>query len=67
MQDFPSDDNVIYIIPTGIKKPLKVVFENSVSGERKLNNNHVIEIDLSNDIDIQKWVGEIERLFPSNS
>lgn len=67
MQDFPSDDNLIYIIPTNIKKPLSVVFENSVSEGRELNNSHIIRIDLSNDIDIQKWVKEIERLFPSNS
>lgn len=67
MQDFPSDDNLIYIIPANIKKPLSVVFENSVSEGRELNNSHIIGIDLSNDIDIQKCAKEIEKLFPSNS
>lgn len=67
MEDFPFDDNLIYLIPTNIKKPIKVVFENSFSKEKELDYSHVIEIDLGNDPDIQKLTETIERLFYSNS
>lgn len=66
MEDFPFDDNLVYIIPTSCKKIVKVVFDNSSSKE-KLDCSHVIEVGLGNDPDIQKWKETIERLFPSNS
>ena len=63
MEDFPFDDNLIYIIPTKIKTPIKAVFENSFNKEKELDYSHVIEIDLGNDPDIQKLTETIERLF----
>ena len=67
MEDFPFDDNLIYMIPTNIKTPIKVVFENSSDKEKELNYSHVIEVDLGKDPDIQKLTETIERLFYSNS
>lgn len=67
MEDFPFDDNLIYIIPTNNEKPVKVIFENSSDKEKELDYNHVIEVDLSNDQDIQKCIETIEKLFDSNS
>lgn len=67
MEDFPFDDNLIYIIPTNIKTPIKVVSENSFNKEKELDYSHVIEVDLGNDPDIQKLTETIERLFYSNS
>ena len=52
MEGFPFDDNLIYIIPTNIKTPIKVVSENSSDKEKELDYSHVIEIDLGNDPDI---------------
>lgn len=67
MEDFPFDDNLIYLIPTNIKAPIKVVFENSFNKEKELDYSHVIEVDLGKDPDIQKLTETIERLFYSNS
>ena len=67
MEDFPFDDNLIYIIPTNIKTPIKVVFENSFNKEKELDYSHVIEVDLGNDNDIQKYIELIERALSSNS
>ena len=67
MRDFPFDDNLIYLIPTNIKTPIKVVFENSFDKEKELDYSHVIEVDLGKDPDIQKLTETIERLFYSNS
>ena len=67
MEDFPFDDNLIYIIPTNIKIPIKVVSENSFNEEKELDYSHVIEVDLGKDPDIQKLTETIERLFYSNS
>ena len=67
MRDFPFNDNLIYIIPTNIKTPIKVVFENSSDKEKELDYSHVIEVDLGKDPDIQKLTETIERLFYSNS
>ena len=67
MEDFPFDDNLIYIIPTNIKIPIKVVSENSFNEEKELDYSHVIEVDLGKDPDIQKLTETIERLFYYNS
>lgn len=67
MEDFHFDDNLIYIIPTNIKTPIKAVFENSSDKEKELDYSHIIEVDLGNDPDIQKLTETIERLFYSNS
>ena len=67
MEDFPFDDNLIYIIPTNIKTPIKVVFENSSDKEKELDYSHVIEVDLGNGNDIQKCIELIERALRSNS
>ena len=67
MEDFPFDDNLIYMIPTNIKTPIKDVFENSSDKEKELDYSHVIEVDLGKDPDIQKLTETIERLFYSNS
>ena len=67
MEDFPFDDNLIYIIPANIKTPIKVVFENSSDKEKELDYSHVIEVDLGNDNDIQKCIELIERALRSNS
>lgn len=67
MEDFPFDDNLIYIIPTNIKTPIKVVSENSFNKEKELGYSHVIEVDLGNDNDIQKSIELIERALRSNS
>ena len=67
MEDFPFDDNLIYIIPTNIKTPIKVVFENSFNKEKELDYSYVIEVDLGNDNDIQKCIELIERVLRSNS
>ena len=67
MEDFPFDDNLIYIIPTNIKTPIKVVFENSFNKEKELEYSYVIEVDLGNDNDIQKCIELIERALRSNS
>ena len=66
MLDFLSND-LIYIIPTGTEKPIKVIFENSFDKEKELDCNHIIKIDLSGDADIAKWVEVIEKVSPSNS
>ena len=67
MEDFPFDDNLIYIIPTNIKTPIKVVSENSFNKEKELDYSYIIEVDLGNDNDIQKYIELIERAFSSNS
>jgi deoxyribodipyrimidine photolyase-like uncharacterized protein len=67
MEDFPFDDNLIYVIPSKVAKPIKVVFENENNKETKLDYSYVIEVDLSNDQDIQKCIETIEKLFDSNS
>lgn len=67
MEDFPFDDNLIYLIPTNIKTPIKAVFENSSDKEKELDYSHVIEVDLGNDNDIQKCIELIERALRSNS
>ena len=67
MEDFPFDDDLIYIIPTNIKTPIKVVFENSSDKEKELDYSHVIEVDLGNDNDIQKCIELIEKALRSNS
>lgn len=67
MEDFHFDDNLIYIIPTNIKTPIKVVFENPSDKEKELDYSHVIEVDLGKDPDIQKLTETIERLFYYNS
>ena len=67
MEGFPFDDNLIYMIPTNIKTPIKVVFENSSDKEKELDYSHVIEVDLGKDPDIQKLTETIERLFYYNS
>lgn len=67
MEDFPFDDNLIYIIPTNIKTPIKVISENSSDKEKELDYNYIIEVDLGNDPDIQKLTETIERLFYYNS
>lgn len=67
MEDFPFDDNLIYLIPTNIKTPIKVVFENSSDKEKELDYSHVIEVELGNDNDIQKCIELIERALRSNS
>ena len=67
MEDFPFDDNLIYIIPTNIKTPIKVVFENSFNKEKEVEYSYVIEVDLGNDNDIQKCIELIERALRSNS
>ena len=67
MEDFPFDDNLIYIIPTNIKTPIKVVSENSSDKEKELDYSYIIEVDLSNDNDIQKYIELIERALRSNS
>ena len=67
MEDFPFDDNLIYIIPTNIKTPIKVVSENSFNKEKELDYSHVIEVDLGKDKDIQKCIELIERALRSNS
>ena len=67
MEDFPFDDNLIYIIPTNIKTPIKAVFENSFNKEKELDYSHVIEVDLGKDNDIQKCIELIEMALRSNS
>ena len=67
MEDFLFDDNLIYIIPTNIKTPIKVVFENSFNKEKELDYSYVIEVDLGNDNDIQKCIELIEKALRSNS
>lgn len=67
MEDFPFDDNLIYIIPTNIKTPIKVVSENSFNKEKELDYSYIIEVDLGNDNDIQKYIELIERALSSNS
>ena len=67
MEDFHFDDNLIYIIPTNIKTPIKTISENSSDKEKELDYSHVIEVDLGKDPDIQKLTETIERLFYSNS
>ena len=67
MEDFPFNDNLIYIIPTNIKTPIKVISENSSDKEKELDYSHVIEVDLGNDNDIQKCIELIERALRSNS
>lgn len=67
MEDFSFDDNLIYVIPSKVAKPIKVVFENENNKETKLDYSYVIEVDLSNDQDIQKCIETIEKLFDSNS
>ena len=67
MEDFPFDDNLIYIIPTNIKTPIKIVSENSFNKEKELAYSYVIEVDLGNDNDIQKCIELIERALRSNS
>ena len=67
MEDFPFDDNLIYIIPTNIKTPIKVVFENSFNKEKEVEYSYIIEVDLGNDNDIQKCIELIERALRSNS
>ena len=67
MEDFPFDDNLIYIIPTNIKTPIKVVSENSFNKEKELDYSYVIEVDLGNDNDIQKCIELIEKALRSNS
>ena len=63
MEDFPFDDDLIYIIPTNIKTPIKVVSENSFNKEKELNYSYVIEVDLGKDPDIQKLTETIARIF----
>ena len=67
MEDFPFDDSLIYIIPTNIKTPIKVVSENSFDKEKELDYSHVIEVDLGKEPDIQKLTETIERLLYYNS
>lgn len=67
MEDFHFDDNLIYIIPTNIKTPIKVISENSSDKEKELDYSYVIEVDLGNDNDIQKCIELIERALHSNS
>lgn len=67
MEGFPFDDNLIYIIPTNIKTPIKVVSENSFNKEKELDYSYVIEVDLGNDNDIQKCIELIEKALRSNS
>ena len=67
MEDSPFDDNLIYIIPTNIKTPIKVVSENSFNKEKELDYSHVIEVDLGKDNDIQKCIELIEKALRSNS
>ena len=67
MEDFHFDDNLIYIIPTNIKTPIKVVSENSFNKEKELDYSYIIEVDLGNDNDIQKYIELIERALSSNS
>ena len=67
MEDFHFDDNLIYIIPTNIKTPIKVISENSSDKEKELDYSYIIEVDLSNDNDIQKCIELIERALRSNS
>lgn len=67
MEDFPFDDNLIYIIPTNIKTPIKVISENSSDKEKESDYSYVIEVDLGNDPDIQKLTETIEKLFYYNS
>lgn len=67
MEDFPFEDNLIYIIPTNIKTPIKVISENSSDKEKELDYSYVIEVDLGNDNDIQKCIELIERALRSNS
>lgn len=67
MEGFHFDDNLIYIIPTNIKTPIKVIFENSSDKEKELDYSHVIEVDLGNGNDIQKCIELIERALRSNS
>lgn len=67
MEDFHFDDNLIYIIPTNIKTPIKVISENSSDKEKELDYSYVIEVDLGNDNDIQKCIELIERALRSNS
>lgn len=67
MRDFHFDDNLIYIIPTNIKTPIKVISENSSDKEKELDYSYVIEVDLGNDNDIQKCIELIERALRSNS
>ena len=67
MEGFPFDDDLIYIIPTNIKTPIKVVFENSFNKEKELDYSHVIEVDMGNNNDIQKCIELIERALRSNS
>lgn len=67
MEDFPFNDNLIYIIPTNIKTPIKVISENSSDKEKELDYSYVIEVDMGNDNDIQKCIELIERALRSNS
>lgn len=67
MEDFHFDDNLIYIIPTNIKTPIKVISENSSDKEKELDYSYIIEVDLGNDNDIQKCIELIERALRSNS
>lgn len=67
MEDFHFDDNLIYIIPTNIKTPIKVISENSSDKEKELDYSYVIEVDLGNGNDIQKCIELIERALRSNS
>lgn len=67
MEDSPFDDNLIYLIPTNIKTPIKVISENSFNKEKELDYSHVIEVDLGNDNDIQKCIELIEKALRSNS
>ena len=67
MEGFHFDDNLIYIIPTNIKTPIKVISENSSDKEKELDYSYVIEVDMGNDNDIQKCIELIERALRSNS
>lgn len=67
MEDFHFDDNLIYIIPTNIKTPIKVISENSSDKEKELDYSYIIEVDLGIDNDIQKCIELIERALCSNS
>lgn len=66
MEDFPFDDNIIYIIPTN-NIPIKVIFGDLINKEKKSDYPKVIKIDSNNNIDPEKWREIIEKLFPSNN
>lgn len=50
MEDFPFDDNIIYIIPTN-NKPIKIIFGDLINKGKKLDYPKVIKIDPNNNID----------------